>query len=202
MARKTRGASLVETLVSVVLFASVSATATSLYLMFNHYGNLSLKDLDRARTTNQILKTIRSSRIADMIFPGYLNSFGTSNGIVNSEFKSETVSGLWYWQVRAQYMARLEPQLYGISKNNGICIPNLEARITFNREVNTLLFIFLRTKEGSVLQCLGGGDKEEVFGTYTWKNVQEVEVVKSDDSGLTLWIKYGNEWFPLVAGEL
>ncbi len=202
MTRNKRGASFPETLVSMALFASISATATSLYLTFNRYYTQSLADLDRARTANQILNTIRSSRISDMIFPPTLGGFVSSNGVVNSEFKYETVSSYWYWKTTGAYMARLEPQLYGISKSNSICIPDLDARITFNREVNTLTFIYSRTKEGSVLQCLGGGDQIEVFGTYTWNNVQEVEVVKSDDSGLTLWIKYGNEWFPLAAGEL
>jgi Tfp pilus assembly protein PilV len=201
MTRKNRGASLVETLVSVVLFASVSATATNIYLTFNHYYNLSLQGLERARTINQIRTTIRSSRISDMIFPPEVNNFGTPNGIVNSKFAAATVSSSWSWKVTGKYMARLEPQLYGLSKSNGICIPDLDAKINFDRETNTLSFRYSRTKEGSVLQCLGGGDQKEVFGTYTWKKVQEVEVVKSDDSGLTLWIRYGDNWYSLIAGE-
>ncbi|MBC7883788.1 MAG: hypothetical protein H7Y37_21055 [Anaerolineae bacterium] len=137
-----------------------------------------------------------------MIFPAYINSFGAPNGIVNTEFISETVSSSWYWQTSGKHFARLEPQLYGLSKNNGICIPDLDARIIFYREASTLTFTYGRTKEGSVVQCLGGIGSRENFGSYVWKNIQEVEVVKSDDSGLILWIKYGNEWFPLVVGEL
>jgi Tfp pilus assembly protein PilV len=202
MARNSRGVSLSETLVSMALFASISATATSLFLTFNHYYTQSLKNLDRARTANQILNTIRSSRVSDMIFPPTVNKFGTPNGGVNSVFTPETISSSWTWQVRGKSMARLEPQLYSLSKSNGICIPDLDAVVVFNRETNILTFRYSRTKEGSVLQCLGGDDPKEAFGTYTWKNVQEVEVVKSDDSGLTLWMKYKDEWLSLGAGEI
>jgi hypothetical protein len=202
MARNNRGVSLPETLVSMALFASISATATSLFLTFNHYYTQSLKNLDRARTANQILNTIRSSRLSDMIFPPTLNKFGAPNGAVNSVFIPETVSSYWSWKIAGNYMVRLEPQLYNLTKNSGICIPDFTAIISFDRETRTLTFIYNRTKEGSVLQCLGGDEPKEVFGTYIWKDVQEVEVVKSDDSGLTFWVKYSDEWFSLKAGEL
>jgi Tfp pilus assembly protein PilV len=202
MARNSRGISLPETLVSMALFASISATATSLFLTFNHYYTQSLKNLDRARTANQILNTIRSSRLSDMILPPTINKFDAPNGAINSIFKPETVSSYWYWKVSGKNMIRLEPQLYALTINNSICIPDLDASISFNREAGTLAFRYSRTKESELLQCLGASGSQEIFGLYTWKNVQEVEVVKLDGSGLSLWVKYDGEWFSSLAGEV
>jgi hypothetical protein len=202
MARNSRGVSLPETLVSMALFASISATATSLFLTFNHYYTQSLKSLDRVRTANQILNTIRSSRLSDMILPPATGAFYIPNGPVNTKFSTSTVSALWKWGEIYDYMARVEPQLYGLKKTNGICVPNFDAQMYFDKSNQVLTFTYRRTKEGDVLQCLGGGGALEIFGSYSWKNIQEVEVVKSDDSGLTLWIKYGDEWFSTLAGEI
>jgi hypothetical protein len=202
MARNNRGVSLPETLVSMALFASISATATSLFLTFNHYYTQSLKSLDRARTANQILNTIRSSRLSDMILPPATGAYYIPNGPVNTQFSTSTVSARWTWGVIYGYMARVEPQLYGLTKKNGICVPEMNALLYFDKGSQTITFRHSRTKEGDVLQCLGGNGLLEAFGPYTWKNVQEVEIVKSDDSGLTLWIKYKDEWFSSVAGEL
>jgi type II secretory pathway pseudopilin PulG len=202
MARNSRGVSLPETLVSMALFASISATATSLFLTFNHYYTQSLKNLDRARTANQILSTIRSSRLSDMILPPTTGAFYIPNGPVNTQFTTSTISARWTWGGTSFYMARVEPQLYGLTKTNGICIPELYATAYYNKETEVLTFRYSRTGEGDVLQCLGGNKALEEFGTYTWKNVQGVEIVKSDDSGLTLWLKYGDEWFSSGAGEI
>jgi Tfp pilus assembly protein PilV len=202
MARNNRGVSLPETLVSMALFASISATATSLFLTFNHYYTQSLKSLDRARTANQILNTIRSSRLSDMILPPATGAFYIPNGSVNTQFSTSTISARWTWGETKGFMARVEPQLYGLTINNGICVPEMNALLYFNKDDQALTFRYSRTKEGDVLQCLGGVTPLELFNSYTWKNVQEVEIVKSDDSGLTLWIKYENEWFSLVAGEV
>jgi hypothetical protein len=202
MARNSRGVSLPETLVSMALFASISATATSMFLTFNHYYTQSLKNLDRARTANQILNTIRSSRLSDMILPPATGAFYIPNGPVNTQFSTSTISARWTWGVIYGYMARVEPQLYGLTRTNGICVPTYYALLYFDKDSQVLTFRYNRTKEGAVLECLGGIDPPETFGLYTWKNVQEVELVKSDDSGLTLWVKYGDEWFSLVAGEI
>jgi Tfp pilus assembly protein PilV len=202
MARNSRGVSLPETLVSMALFASISATATSLFLTFNHYYTQSLKNLDRARTANQILNTIRSSRLSDMILPPATGAFYIPNGPVNTQFSTSTTSARWTWGETQGFMARVEPQLYGLTINNGICVPEMNAILYFDKNIQVLNFIYNRTREGDVLQCLGGRGAPEIFGSYSWKNVQEVEIVKSDDSGLTLWIKYEDEWFSLVAGEI
>jgi Tfp pilus assembly protein PilV len=202
MARNSRGVSLPETLVSMALFASISSTATSLFLTFNHYYTQSLKNLDRARTANQILNTIRSSRLSDMILPPTTGAFYIPNGPVNTQFSTSTISALWRWYLDGSYMARVEPQLYGLTKNNGICIPTYTSVLYFDKDNQVLTYRYSRTKEGVVLECLGGNQAPEVFGLYTWKNIQEVELVKSDDSGLTLWIKCKDEWFSLLAGEI
>jgi hypothetical protein len=202
MARNRRGVSLPETLVSMALFASISATATSLFLTFNHYYTQSLKSLDRARTANQILNTIRSSRLSDMILPPATGAFYIPNGPVNTQFSTSTVSALWKWGEIYDYMARVEPQLYGLTKTNGICVPTYVAILYFNKDDHTLNFSYRRTKEGVVLDCLGGSEPLESFGPYTWTNIEEAEIIKSDGAGLVLWVKYNNEWFSLLAGEI
>jgi hypothetical protein len=202
MVRSNRGVSLPETLVSMALFASISATATSLFLTFNHYYNLSLKGIEGARVSNQILNTIESSRMANMIFPLTTGAFRIPNGPVITQFSKSTVSGRWIWRMDGRYMARVEPQLYGLSKNNSICIPDLNADLYYDKDGQTLTFTYSRTKEGEVLPCLGGTATLESFGSYTWKNVQEVEVVASGSTRLTLWIKYDDEWLPFTAGEI
>lgn len=202
MARNNRGISLLETLTSLVLFASISATATSLFLTFNRYYIQSLKDLDRARVSNQIINTIRNSRLSDMILPSTTGPYYTPNGPIHTEFSTSTISAHWTWGKTKDFMARVEPQLYGLIANNSICVPDFDAAIDYNKDTQVLTFAYRRTSEGDVLQCLGGVGSLATFGPYTWKNVQEVEVLKSDDSGLTLWIKYSDEWFSLVAGEI
>jgi hypothetical protein len=164
-------------------------------------------DLDAERQLNEITRALESTRVRELFLPEYINLSNFSpnpNGPVNSEVLPTSISARWIWESRYRYMDKLQPQLYALRLNNGICVPEQRLQVDFNREMQTITLSYERTKYGREGPCSGIRTEPGDFltiGPTTWRKVTDVQLVSSPSSQLLfLWFKSNGDWRCITAG--
>jgi Tfp pilus assembly protein PilE len=203
--RNKRGATFIETTIALAVTAILLVASASLFNNFSNYLRVSSQARADMTTVEQFHTALIP--ILDGLIWKTKKTFSPTqdNGsiLVN---RTDTGSATPSWELiqDGTVITQIQPQTAAIQENNGLCVADRYAQITFNRSQQLLSVRYTRTKAGKLVVCLGGSVTDREIFNYSWQGIQEVELVYTDpiiQMDLTLWIKQGDTWYSINAGE-
>jgi Tfp pilus assembly protein PilE len=202
--RKSNGATFIETTIALAVSGILLAASASLYRNFNSYltvSNQARADMTTAAQFHTALIPILDGLIWK---PKRTTSPTLDNDPILIQRTDTSQSARWEMIQDGTVITQIQPQTAAIQENNGLCVATRYATLTFNRSQQLLSVRYIRTKEGKLVACLGGSATDQETFNYSWRGIQEVELVYTDpviQMDLTLWIKQGDTWYSINAGE-